>query len=412
MAKQAKNKPELLAGVGSFTSATAAVKNGADAVYFGVKGYNMRDLGTNFSLSEIKELMSYLHENKVKGYLALNTIIFEGELKKAEKVLSTAKKAKVDAVIASDLGVISLVKKLGLTLHISTQASVGNVLSLEAYKKLGAKRIVLARELSLKQIKELSKKAKKLKVDLECFVHGAMCIAVSGRCFLSHELFGRSANRGKCLQVCRRAYFLDGHPPNYEKKEMQLQGSTILSAKDLKTIQFLDKIIGAGVTSVKIEGRTKPAHYIATVTKCYRKAINSVSEKTFTKNKISKWNEELSKVYNRGFSDGFYFSKPGKDDLAERQGSRQTERKVCVGQVKKFFAKISVAEVKLSKDVKVGDSLLVEGTTTYLKQLLEEMQINHKKVLKGKKGSFVAIKVNERVREKDQVFVLNAKNRF
>ena len=190
-----KKKPELLVGVGSFSCAIAAVKNGADAVYFGIKGYNMRDLGTNFKTSELKKLMHYLNKNKVKGFLALNTIIFENELPKIEKILNSAKKAKIDALICSDLGVISIAKKLKIPIHISTQASVGNSIALEQYKKLGAKRIVLARELSLEQIKKLTKTAKKSKLEIEVFVHGAMCIAVSGRCFLSHEVFGLSANK-------------------------------------------------------------------------------------------------------------------------------------------------------------------------------------------------------------------------
>ena len=241
----AKKIPELLIGVGNFSGTIAAVKNGADAVYFGIQGYNMRDLGTNFTRKEMKKLMDYLHENKVKGYLALNTVIFEEELKGVETVLRQAKKANVDAVIFSDLGVLSLVKKYKLDPHISTQASVANTLALETYKKLGVKRFVLARELNFEQVKTVKKKAKKLGVEIECFIHGAMCISVSGRCFLSHELFGKSANRGKCIQPCRRAYFLDGDKPNYEKKELVIQGDTILSPKDMKTIGFIDKIINS-----------------------------------------------------------------------------------------------------------------------------------------------------------------------
>lgn len=398
--------PELLIGVGNFSGTIAAVKNGADAVYFGIQGYNMRDLGTNFSGKEMNKLMDYLHKNKVKGYLALNTVIFEEELKGVEAVLKQATKAKVDAVILSDLGVLSLVKKHKLEPHISTQASVANTLALETYKKLGVKRFVLARELNLEQVKTVKKKAKKLGVEIECFIHGAMCISVSGRCFLSHELFGKSANRGKCIQPCRRAYFLDGDAPDFEKKELVIQGDTILSPKDMKTIQFLDKIIGAGVDSLKVEGRTKPSDYVAAVTKCYREAIDSVANKTFTKAKITKWDDELGKVYNRGFSEGFWFSVPEGKDLTKVQGSVQTQKRVNVGRVEKYYAKVGVGEVKLFAPLKIGDKLLIEGVTTFLEQDLESMQINHRDYKSASKGKKVGILFKERVRPNDMVYVL------
>ncbi|MAG18420.1 MAG: protease [Candidatus Diapherotrites archaeon] len=401
-------KPELLVGVANFSCAIAAVKNGADAVYFGVKGFNMRDLGTNFKTSELKKLMSYLRENKVKGYLALNTVVFEEEMKEMEKVLVQAKKAKVDAVICSDLGVLSIVKKLKLEPHISTQASIGNSIALQQYKDLGAERIVLARELSLDQINKITKNAKNLGIEVEIFVHGAMCIAVSGRCFMSHELFGKSANKGECLQVCRRAYFFDGHKGS-EKKELEIRGDTILSPKDMKTIEFLDKIIASGVSSLKIEGRTKPSDYVVAVTKCYREAIDSVFDKTFSKKKIIVWDKELSKVFNRGFSTGFFLRKPDKNDLTDKQGSKQTQRKVMVGTVKKYYAKAGVAEVKLIENISISDKIVFEGATTFLEQDLTSMQINHTELKRAKKSQKVGIKVSERVRENDKVFVLEKK---
>ncbi|VVB76291.1 Peptidase family U32 [uncultured archaeon] len=404
--KPAKNKPELLSGVGDYPCAIAAVKNGADAVYFGVKGYNMRDLGTNFTESELPKLMKYLHANKVKGYLALNTIIYDEELKSVEKILAAAKKAKVDAVIVHDLGVLFLAKKAKLPVHLSTQASVSNALAMKEYAKMGVERIVLARELNLAQISKIVKETKKAKIEVECFVHGAMCISVSGRCFLSHELFGRSANRGECLQPCRRAFFLDGASPDFEKKEVYLDGNTVMSAKDLKTISFLDKIIKAGVASLKIEGRTKPSDYVAATVKCYREAIDSVAKKTFTAEKIAEWNIELEKVYNRGFSEGHYFKIPDAEDFAEGQGSFQTQKRVHVGVVANYYAKALVAEIKLFDSVKVGDEILIEGATTFLKQSLDSMEINHKKVISAGQGQMVGIKVGERVRPNDKVFVL------
>ena len=399
-------KPELLVGAGDMACTIAAVKNGADAVYFGIKGFNMRDLGTNFAQDELPKLMKYLHENKARGYLALNTTIYDDELPLVEKILLAAKNAKVDAVILSDMGVLALAKKHKLKIFLSTQASVSNSLALSGFAKLGVKRIVLARELSLEQIAKVTKFAKKNKIEIEVFVHGAMCISVSGRCFLSHELFGRSANRGECLQPCRRAFFLDGVAPDYEKKEVYLDGNTVLSAKDLKTIDFLDKVIATGVESLKIEGRTKPADYVAATTRCYREAIDSVANKTFTTEKIKKWNESLSEVYNRGFSDGFYFNVPNGKDLAAGQGSFQKTKRVQVGIVVNFYAKVGVAEIKIVDNLRAGDKIIFEGETTFIEQTLDSMEANHKKIYSAKKGDMVGIKVSERVRPNDKVFVV------
>ncbi|MCX6803702.1 MAG: U32 family peptidase [Candidatus Diapherotrites archaeon] len=402
-------KPELLVGAGDMPSVIAAVKNGADAIYFGVKGFNMRDLGTNFGANELFNLMNFLHENKVKGYLALNTIIFDNELKPVEKILSLAKKAGVDAVILSDLGVLSLAKKHDLNCFLSTQASVSNSLAFKEFAALGIKRIILARELSLEQIGEIKKKAKKLGVEIECFVHGAMCISISGRCFLSHELFNRSANRGECLQPCRRAFFLDGSAPDFEKKEVYLEGDTILSAKDMKTISFLDKVIATGVDSLKIEGRTKPADYVAATTKCYREAIDAVFNKTFTENKIKKWDIELSNVYNRGFSDGFFFSTPTGKDLAKGQGSVQKQKRFQIGFVTNYYSKAGVAEVRVIANTSIGDKIIFEGETTFIEQVLDSMEAHHKKIYSAKKGDLIGIKVSERVRPNDKVFALRIK---
>ncbi|MEI7960974.1 MAG: peptidase U32 family protein [archaeon] len=404
-------KPELLVGAGDMASVIAAVKNGADAIYFGIKGFNMRDLGTNFTESELPNLMKYLHENKVLGYLALNTTIYDEELTLVEKILSASKKAKVDAVILSDLGVLALAKKCKLKIFLSTQASVSNSLALKNFAKLGVKRIVLARELSLEQIKKVTKNAKKIGIEIEVFIHGAMCISVSGRCFLSHELFGRSANRGECLQPCRRAYFLDGASPDYEKKEVYLDGNTVMSAKDLKTINFLDKVIATGVESLKIEGRTKPADYVAATTRAYREAIDSVAGKTFTKEKVSKWNTLLEEVYNRGFSDGFYFSVPKGVDLAMGQGSFQKTKRIQVGFVVNFYAKVSVAEIRVVDNLRAGDKLIFEGETTFIEQTLDSMETHHKKIFSAKKGDMVGIKVSERVRPNDKVFVVKERKR-
>jgi U32 family peptidase len=403
---------ELLVGAGNFPSLIAGVKNGANAIYFGIKGYNMRDLGTNFKISELKKIMNYLHSNNVKGYLALNTIIFENELKKVEQIIKKAKTSNVDAIICSDLAVINLAKKYNLEIHISTQMSISNSIALEQIKKLGAKRVVLARELSLEQIKKIGKTAKKIGIDLECFIHGAMCISVSGRCFLSHELFNKSANKGECLQPCRRAFFLDGDKPNYEHKEILIQGDTILSAKDMKTVEILDKIIKTGVVSLKIEGRTKPSDYIATVTNVYRQAIDSIKNKTYSQEKIQAWNEELEKVYNRKFSKGFFLNKPTKKDLTDIQGSNQKEKRKQIGFVKKYYAKINVCEILLIDELEENQKILIEGKTTYLEQTIDSIQINHSRITKAKKGQLIGIKVSERVRPNDLVYIKTKSNKL
>lgn len=419
---------ELLVGIADFKSAIAAVKNGANAVYFGLKGYNMRDLGTNFKETELSKLIKYLHENKVKGYLALNTTIYPEEIKKVKSILKKAKNAKVNAVIASDLGVMQLANEIGIELHVSTQSSISNELALKQFKNLGATRVVLARELTLLQVKKLTKIAKKLDLEVEAFVHGAMCIAVSGRCFMSHDVFGRSANRGECLQFCRRtfhlegknspseekcncksideaeAFFIEGSSGNFEKKSVKVSGNTILSAKDMKTIEILDKIIDAGIISLKIEGRTKPVDYIATVTRCYREAIDSIKNKTYTKKKIENWNKELGEVYNRKFSTGFWLGEPKKEGFTDIEGSNQTKKKKHLGIVKKFYAKPMVCEIKISEDLKLNEKILFEGVTTFLEQKVTSMQINHKEIKLAKKGQLIGLKVNERVRKNDNVF--------
>jgi putative protease len=399
-------KPELLSGVGNFASAIAAVENGADAVYFGIQGFNMRDLGKNFSIPEAKKLIKYLHSKKVKAYLAINTIIFDEEIKQTEKIIKEMQKAKIDAFIVSDMGVLELCKKHNATFFVSTQASAANSLATQHYKKIGATRVIMAREISLKQLKEVCTNAKKINLGIECFVHGAMCISISGRCFLSHELFGKSANRGECLQPCRRAYFLDGDAPNYEKKEVYLDGSTILSAKDMKTIEFLDKIIETGVESLKIEGRTKPVDYIATTTKCYREAIDSIFEKTYTKEKIEDWNNRLSGVYNRGFSTGFFFGTPDKKDLADKQGSYQKQKRRNIGKIINYFSKIGVIEVRAFDSFKLNDEIIIEGPNTFIQQKIESIEVNRTPINKVEKGMIVGIKVKDKCKQNDLLYVI------
>jgi putative protease len=393
---------ELTAPAGSWCALRSAVASGADSVYFGVKGLNMRQTAANFEMLEIKKVAELLHENKKKAYLALNVIIYNSEIRKVTTILKAAAQAKVDGVILWDMAVFSIAKKLGLNIHISTQASVSNFESFKYYAKCGASRIVMARECSLADIKEIAEKAKqhKLKCDIECFVHGAMCVSVSGRCFLSHQAFGKSANRGECLQPCRRMFSIEDID---KETQYRLGNDYILSPKDLCTIGFFDKMIEAGIKVFKIEGRNRPPEYVSEVTACYREAIDAYYEKrlnTKLKNSLIK---RLKKSYNRGFENGFYLGKP--DTLG---GTVQKKyEKVYLGEVTKFYSKISVAEILIRKGpLNIGDSILVTGKRIPATHcIVKEMQIDHKVVASAKKGARVGIKLPLRAYPKDKVFL-------
>ena len=271
-------KPELIAPIGNWPMLRAAIKAKADAIYFGVKQLNMRMTAQNFELSELKKVVAECHKNKVKAYLCLNTIVYDNEIEKLKKILLEAKKVKVDAIICWDLSVLKEANKLKIPIHLSTQASVSNYDSAEYYyKKFNVKRITLARELTLEQIREIIKKIKKnkLKLEIECFIHGAMCLSISGRCFLSQEIFNKSANRGLCLQPCRRKYIV--YEPE-DKYKLALGEDFILSPKDLCTLPFIDKLIEVGINAFKIEGRNRSPEYVKTTVECYREAIDAIME--------------------------------------------------------------------------------------------------------------------------------------
>ncbi len=396
-------KVELLSPAGDFASLRAAVENGADAVYFGVKQLNMRAAAKNFSLGNIKKVVDYCHNNKIKAYLTLNTIIYDNEIKTAEKILKKAKEAKVDAIIAWDIAVLQLCKKLKLNMHLSTQANVTNSQEIKFYKKIGVKRINLARELNLEQIKKIKKQG----IEIEVFVHGALCVSISGRCHISQSLYGKSANRGECLQPCRREYFIRDKETGFE---LELENSYILSPKDLCTLPFLEKIIKANVSALKIEGRNRSPEYVAITTKAYREAIDAYYNKKFSKTLANRLLKDLKTVYNRGFSENFYLKVPDKKSYTDKYGSKATKKKEYLGYVKNFYKKISVAEIKIeSGSVKVGDDLLIIGNKTGVKkEKIESIEINHKKVKEAGKGQRIAIKVNSTVRENDKVYLFKS----
>jgi putative protease len=395
-----------MAPAGDWTMLRAAVKAGADAVYFGVNKLNMRAKARNFSIEELPEISKFCKSKKVKSYLTLNTIVFEDEIAEAEQIIKAAKKTKIDRIICWDLAVAELCHKHKIPFCISTQGSVSNSLAASIYKKLGAVRIVLARECSLEEIKKIRKNTK---LEIEAFIHGAMCIAVSGRCFMSHHLFGQSANRGECIQPCRREYEVYD---TAAKKSILIGDDYVLSPKDLCTIEFIDQLIETGIDSFKIEGRKRAPEYVATTVSVYRKAIDLYYKKKLTAEKKKEFLKELETVYNRGFSKGFYFGKPSSEDYAGVEGSKATTRKVYVGKVLNYFKKPKVAQVLLETgQIKLKDQLLITGETTGLVEMtLDKLFVNEKSVKAAKKEDEVTFVTSELVRRNDKVYLIEQLN--
>lgn len=391
---------QLLAPAGDFSMLTAAIKAGADAVYFGLRGMNMRAAASNFSLTEAKQVIEYCHKHKVKAYCTVNVIVYENELVKLAKTLEKLKQYRVDAVICWDLAVIQKCKELGIPIHLSTQASVSNSKAALAYKKLGAARIVLARECSLEALKTIKNKTK---LEIEVFIHGARCISYSGRCFMSYELFNKSANRGECWQPCRREYKVIDE----ENKEMILENNFIMSAKDLCALPLLPKIISVGVDSLKIEGRNRGAEYVFKVVSVYREVLDAIRENKFNQQLIDKLMEKLKEVYNKEFSKGYFVDYP-YHERCNVYGSKATCKKILLGKVVNYYRKNSVMEIKIeSGEVKIGNKIAVVGPTTgYLELDVTKMQTDRGPLKLAEKGSIVAIKVNEKVREHDKVYLI------
>ena len=397
---------ELIAPVGNWDMLVAAIEAGADSVYFGVNCLNMRARARSFELSELGKVVNFCHERNVKAYLTLNTIVYDDELEKVSQIVSLAKSAGVDAIICWDFSVIDECIRFDVSFHISTQASVSNFSALKKYVSMGAKAIVLARELSLEQIREIKKRvvAEKLDVKIECFVHGAMCVAVSGRCFTSQFLYGKSANRGECLQPCRRSYLVRDVE---EDKELVLENKYVMSPKDLCTLEFVDKLFDV-VDMFKIEGRNRSPEYVKYVTSAYRTVIDAYNKgedlAALKKEKL----DELEQVYNRKFHSGFYNGLPTNDDWTDVYGSAASVQKKYVGFVRNFYKQINVAEVKLeSFGLSVGDKVMVQGNRTGCKEfVVDSMQVDGSSVDSVEKGLRVGVKVPFIVRENDKVFVL------
>ena len=411
-------KPEIMAPVGDMTALDAAIKAGADAVYFGIEGMNMRAGAKNFTLRRMVSLCEWCRRANVKKYLTLNTVYFEGELAKLGRAVAAAKRAGVDAVIAWDPAVLELARAAGMEVHLSTQASAANSAAVLSYhRNFGVRRFVLAREVGLEQIRKIrSAVARELgareasRIGFEVFAHGAMCVSVSGRCFMSLYQYGKSANRGECLQPCRREYFIhDGRP---DTEGFALEKSHILSPKDLCTLPFLEKLIEAGADSLKIEGRNRNAEYVYECVSAYRRVVDFYFEnrggaafkRDFEALKASEF-ARLEKVFNRGFSSGFYMGRPAGDWTSA--GNEAKRRKSILGRVVNYFPKIGVAQISVDNgSLREGDEIQLEGETTgFLRFSASGMRVGGAEAACAKKGDEVSLRVPEKVRKNDRLYV-------
>ncbi len=409
---------EIMAPVGSFESLIAAIQGGADSVYFGIGHLNMRSKSSqNFTLEDLQKITEICDEHHIRSYLALNTVIFDNELDEMKALVDAAKKNDISAIIATDMSVIQYACKAGMEVHLSTQTNITNIEAVKYYSQY-ADVMVTARELSLKQVAAIIRAIEEQQikgpsgnlVQIEVFIHGALCMAISGKCYLSLDNLNSSANRGACLQQCRRPYKVTDD----DGIELKIDNEYIMSPKDLKIIDFLDKILKAGVRVLKIEGRGRSADYVKTVTNVYREAVNTYFDGNYTPENIKKWNNELSTVYNRGFWDGYYMGKK-LGEWTKRYGSQATKRKIYVGKVTNFFTKIKVAEIKIeTHDLNVGDEIRIIGPTTGVyEDFIPEIRVELKNVEKTVKGDSCSIPVKELVRRGDKVYkVVEVKEEF
>ena len=401
---------ELMAPAGNFESLQAALDNGCDSVYFGVEQLNMRARATvNFTIDDLPEIARRCEAKKVRTYLTLNTIIYDHDLSVVKTLLTKAKEAGITAVIASDQAVIMTAKTMGIEVHISTQLNVTNIETVKFYS-LFADTIVLSRELSLRQVKKITDDIEKEQikgpsgnlVEIEIFGHGALCMAVSGKCYLSLHSHNSSANRGACKQNCRKKYTVIDQESGFE---IEIDNEYMMSPKDLCTLDFLDQVIDSGIKVLKIEGRGRAADYVATVVKTYREAIDAYYEGTFTKEKINAWMEDLSTVYNRGFWSGYYLGQK-LGEWSDNPGSSATQKKVYVGKGVHFFQKAGIGEFKIEAyDIKQGDKILITGPSTGAQEMvIEEMYVNEKIAEKATKGDSCTFKLPFRVRLSDKLY--------
>lgn len=403
---------ELMSPAGSYEALSAAIKAGANSIYFGVEQLNMRTKSThNFTIEDLPKIANICQENGLKSYLTLNTIVYDHDISLMKRILDETKRGGITAVIASDHAVMNYCKKIELTVHISTQANITNIDTVEFYA-VYADVMVMSRELSLLQVEQINKEIKRRKITgpsgelvrTEVFGHGALCMAVSGKCYLSLHSNFSSANRGACIQNCRKSYIVTDKDNGVE---FEVDNEYIMSAKDLCVIDFLDKVIDAGVSVLKIEGRGRSADYVYTTTKCYREAIDSIAEGTFNIDKISAWKERLATVFNRGFWDGYYLGRQ-MGEWSDDPGSKATKRKVYIGKGMKYYENAQIAEFLIeAQGVQVGDELIITGPTTgVIETVLAEMRVENVPTELVKRGTTITFPMNEKVRPSDKLYKL------
>jgi len=400
---------EIMAPVGSYESLMAAIQGRADSVYFGIGHLNMRSKSSrNFTLEDLKQISSIANQHNLRTYITLNTVIFDEEIEHMKSIINAARDNNITAIIASDQSVIQYANSVGMEVHMSTQTNITNIESVKYWSEY-ADVMVTARELNLKQVATITRaiEDQQIKgpsgnlVQIEVFAHGALCMAVSGKCYLSLDNLNSSANRGACLQQCRRPY----HVTDDDGIELVVDNEYIMSPKDLKTIDFLDKILKAGVRVLKIEGRGRSAEYVNTVSRVYREAVNAYYENTLTQERLNQWNKDLAAVYNRGFWDGYYLGRK-MGEWTEKYGSQATKRKVYVGKINNYFSKLNVAEIKMeTQNLTVGDEIKIIGPTTGVyEDHISEIRVDLKNVETTVKGEDCSIPVKELVRRGDKVY--------
>jgi putative protease len=401
---------ELMAPAGNFESMQAALDNGADSIYFGVEQLNMRARASvNFTLDDLPEISKRCKVKNVRTYLTLNTIIYDHDLSVVKTLINKAKEADITAVIAMDQAVIMTAREVGMEVHISTQINITNIETVKFYA-LFADTMVLSRELSLRQVKKITEQIEKEQIkgpsgkliEIEIFGHGALCMAVSGKCYMSLHSYNSSANRGACKQNCRKKYTVIEQETGFE---MELDNEYIMSPKDLCTIDILDQVADAGIKVLKIEGRGRAPEYVAKVIKCYREAIDSLQNETYQKEQVIIWMQELETVYNRGFWNGYYMGQK-LGEWSTGSGSHATQKKVYIGKGTHFYPKPQIGEFKIEAfDITIGDTILITGPTTGAKELeVNDMMVSDKKLSKGTKGDLVTIPLGFRIRPSDKLY--------
>ena len=401
---------EIMAPVGSRESLAAALQAGADSIYFGIGQLNMRSHSANhFNIEDLREIAQTCSEHGVKTYLTVNTLIYDSDLADMRRIIDAAAEAGISAVIASDVAVMNYCREKGVEVHLSTQLNIGNVEALKFYAQF-ADVVVLARELNMEQVAYVHEQIEQQHITgpsgnlvrIEMFCHGALCMAVSGKCYMSLHAANRSANRGECTQICRRSYTATDNETGYQ---LDIDNKYIMSPKDLKTVRFIDKMMRAGVRVFKIEGRARGPEYVYTVVDCYKEAIQSVLDGTFTEEKKDQWDKRLATVFNRGFWDGYYLGQK-MGEWNKHYGSVATERKVYVGRGVKYFSRLGVAEFTCeASEFSVGDKMLITGPTTGVMYVTaDEIHDDHGAVASAQKGTRVSIKVTGKIRPSDKLF--------